>query len=208
MPIISDAAVALISNAAEGPIEQSSQDMRTITAGPVTCLTRRLCWWLPIVLFTAGCIATGVLAQTSRPPAGEITELELGKTVERQLEGGQQHEYHFTLQAGQYANLLVEPRNVRVIITASGPDGEQLFEAAESLSTQTVELIGKATGAHNIRIKASEATAPAGSYKVTLRAIEVASETHKRRVAGVLALTQAMALWIQHTGPAVLKAVE
>jgi CHAT domain len=66
-------------------------------------------WWLPVALFAAGCIATGSLAQTGRPQETEVTQqLEIGKTIERQLAGGQSHEYHFTLAAGQYARVLVE----------------------------------------------------------------------------------------------------
>src|SRR5262245_38479255 len=98
-----------------GPIEHSSHDKR------------RFYWWLPIALFATGCISTGVLAQTARPPAIEVTELELGKTVERELAGGQSQEFRFTLQAGQYANFLLAPQSVRVTVTFLGPDGAQLL---------------------------------------------------------------------------------
>src|SRR6185436_19110082 len=85
-----------------GPIEHSSHDRRHFYG------------WLAVALFATGCIATRVLAQIAPPPAAEVTELELGKTVERQLAGGQSHEFRVTLQAGQYANFLLAPQTVRV----------------------------------------------------------------------------------------------
>jgi len=169
---------------------------------------RRFYWWLPIALFATGCIATGVLAQTARPPAIEVTELEVGKPVERQLAGGQSHEYHFTLQAAEYARISADPRTVRVTVTLFGPDGKQLIESPGFLSSQIIELIGETSGVHRILVKASEPTAPVGRYGITIRQIEAATDTHKRRVAGVRALSEGMAFWVQRPRPALLQAVE
>src|SRR5690349_4434154 len=91
-----------------GPIKQSSQNVR------------RLRWCLAL-LFAAGCIATGSPAQTVRVQATEAAqELEVGKTIEGRLAGGQSHEYHFTLTAGQYARVLVEQHTINVEVAVIG----------------------------------------------------------------------------------------
>src|SRR5687767_14603490 len=38
----------------------------------------------------------------------EVSALELGKAVERELAGGQKHSYQITLNKGQYTSLIVE----------------------------------------------------------------------------------------------------
>jgi CHAT domain-containing protein len=38
-------------------------------------------WWLPVVLFATGCIATGLLAETSQAQAEEIARMAAGSTL-------------------------------------------------------------------------------------------------------------------------------
>src|SRR6266581_3563138 len=70
-------------------------DIATASAARVRCR-------FALVLGLAGCIATSLSAQSG---ADEHTLLEPGKTIERQLAGGQSHEYSFMLQAGQFAKV-------------------------------------------------------------------------------------------------------
>src|SRR5262249_149299 len=66
---------------------------------------------------------------TDRPAGGRrIHTAGDRKTIEREFAGGQSHDYHFTLEAGEYAKLLVEPVSIFVAIAVFGPDGKQLFE--------------------------------------------------------------------------------
>src|SRR5262249_149297 len=57
----------IISNCFGGPMTHSFQNMR------------RSCRWLPVVVFMAGCVATGLLAQTGQREAGESIQLEIGR---------------------------------------------------------------------------------------------------------------------------------
>src|SRR5689334_5153945 len=85
--------------------------------------------WLPLVLFAAGLIATGLVAQASRAQRSESTQLELGKTIEGQIAGGQSQEYHLSVEAGEYVNVSVEQRSIDVTIACIGPDGKTLLAA-------------------------------------------------------------------------------
>ena len=61
--------------------------------------------------------------------AVESTRLEPDRTIERQLAGGQSHEYQFTLQAGQYARVRAEQRSINVAVACFGPGGKELLAA-------------------------------------------------------------------------------
>jgi len=154
---------------------------------------RRLRLWLPIALFAAGCITMGSLAQTSRAQATDTTRLEVGKTVEGQLAGGESHEYHFTLTAGQYARLSVKQHTINVAVAAVGPDGKDAFAGDVSGlgAAEPVELIADTTGAYRLRVTASERKAPAGRYELSFSEVEIATERHKSRVAATRLVAQA-----------------
>src|SRR5262245_17400719 len=155
----------------------------------------RLCRWF-LVLFAAGCIATGLLGQAGRAPSSESTQLELGNTIEGQLAGGQSHEYHFTVQAGQYVRVLVEQHSINVTIACFGPNGRELVvaDSFEIGDAESAELISEDGGSYRLRVTASEMHAPSGRYAITLRDIEPAKEQHKMRIAAARSLGQAMAL--------------
>jgi len=57
--------------------------------------------FLRACLFTAICILASVRIQTGAMPRAESVVLEVGKTIEGQLAGGQTHEFQFSVQAGQ-----------------------------------------------------------------------------------------------------------
>jgi len=159
----------------------------SISAGEITtALVARVRLWLMVVLLIAGSNATGLLAQNS---TSESTPLELGRSIEANLAGGQSHEYHFSLQTGQYARVLVEQRTINVRVAVFGPDGKEVFAAdAFDIGTpEPVELIAVATGIHRLRVSSSEEKAPLGLYNVMLREAEGATERHKNRAAAVQA---------------------
>src|SRR5688572_26740862 len=52
-----------------------------------------------------------VLVNTQEP-----TTLELGKPVERELSGGQEHSYQLALTDGQYASVVIEQRGIDVSV--------------------------------------------------------------------------------------------
>src|SRR5262245_54494524 len=89
------------------------------------CLRRGL----PFLLLTAGCLPAAMGVQTPAAQRAESTLLEPGRTIEAQLSGGESHEYHFSVQSGQYVNVSIEQRTIDVAVACFGPDGKDLFAA-------------------------------------------------------------------------------
>ena len=174
-----------------------------------TWLDARSRRWSALIVFAAGHITASLLAQTSGAPAGESRLLERGKTIERQLSGGQAHEYHFMLRTGEFARVLAEQRSIRVALKVFGPDNKQILagDAYDIGSPQPAELIAGAPGTYRLRISASESSAPIGSYGVTLQEVEVATARHKSRVAAVQAVARAAFLSANRTREGLLKGI-
>ena len=68
-------------------------------------------FWLTIAVFTAA-FASFSAAQNGQDAA----ILARGTVVERELSGGQEHEYRLALAAGEYAKVIVEQRGIDVVV--------------------------------------------------------------------------------------------
>jgi hypothetical protein len=146
------------------------------------------------VLILCGAVYIGgwLRSQTGAGPGGEATLLETGKTIERQLGGGQSHEYRFGLETGKYAKLLLDQRSINVAVACFGPDGKLRFEADSHVvgDTEIAELIGDETGTYRFRVTAPESTAPIGRYDITLWEIDSATDQHRSRIAAARAYAE------------------
>src|ERR1043166_746513 len=71
----------------------------------------------------------------TQPPAlqssQDVTTLELGKPIEREIAGSQKHAYQIALAEGEYANVTVRQRGVDVVVKSFGPDGKLIAEFRE-----------------------------------------------------------------------------
>jgi len=174
-----------------------------------TCLKARVRLCIPLFLLMAGWTTSVLGSQPAPAQAAEPTFLEPGKTIERQLAGGQSHEYQFILQEAQYARVSVEQRNINVAVVVLAPDGKQVFagDAYPIGQAEPVELIAGNTGVYRLRVATSERNAPSGRYEMTLRDVEPSTERHKIRIAAARAFAEAMTLYRQGTREAMLKAI-
>src|SRR5262245_30766925 len=97
------------------------------------------------------CIFTlGVCAQ-------EAGQLEPGKTMEREIAGGQEHAYPVKLAAGQFLRVVVEQKGIDVAVALTGPDGKRLIES-------------DVTGIIGAREPLSYLPAAAGDYQLVIHA--------------------------------------
>src|SRR5262249_21778585 len=143
-------------------------------------------------------------------PAVESMPLEPGKAVERQLAGGQSHEYQLFLEAGQYARVRVDQVGINVAIACLGPDGKERFAVDTSPigDPEDAELIGDAPGIYRLRVTAAEPQAPNGGYDIALQDVAAATERHTARVAAARAFAQGMESYRQGTRQAMLEALD
>ena len=164
----------------------------------------------------AALLVLSMTAQTSTPQktAGEVPNLpqtlELGKAVKGELRGGQGHEYRFDLLAGLYAHLEINQKSIDLDVAVFGPDGKQVFEADVTTAgeLETASLISSTAGQHSIHLQATDSTAPAGDYEITLVEIHAATEAHKSRIAAERARAEAAILYRQQKAEAMRSAVQ
>src|SRR5262249_43246072 len=67
--------------------------------------------------------------------------LEPGKPIEREMAGGQSHDYQITLSAGQFMQVIVEQRGLDVVIGLLGPDSKQSMEFDSEIRAQGQETV-------------------------------------------------------------------
>ena len=160
--------------------------------------------------FSLVAIATvKVVAQTGIPTPVVPIQLEPGKTIRRQLAGGQWHEFRFGLRAGQYARLIDEQQSVNLAVTVFRSDTKEILsaDAYPIGDSEDVELIAESSGTYRMRVNASDPGAPIGDYTITLVEIADSTERHRQRVAAASAFARATRSYKMGTHEALLHAV-
>src|SRR5690349_2856343 len=92
--------------------------------------------WITAIVLPAMALAhTEPVAQSQQNKAnavsegrGDVTKLEVGKPIEREMKGGEAHVYGIKLAVGQYLSAIVDQRGIDVKVMVTGPDGKQIFE--------------------------------------------------------------------------------
>ena len=112
----------------------------------------------------------------------EVTTLESGKPIERELAGGQKHSYQIVLSAGQYVMVTVEQRGIDVSVRLFGVDGKPLadFDAEMRLNgTEKIEFIANSAGNYRFDIEPRYKLLPSGKYEIRLEELHTATEADK-----------------------------
>jgi CHAT domain-containing protein len=129
-------------------------------------------------------VAAAPIPQQAQPAAipsnaQEITLLETGKPIERELTGGQGHLYRVALAAAEYANLSIEQRGIDVVVQLLGPDGTLIAEFDSESRKQGKEIVGLVADSavnYGLRIKARYSKAPTARYEVRVVDVRPATE--------------------------------
>jgi CHAT domain-containing protein/tetratricopeptide (TPR) repeat protein len=151
-----------------------------------------------LLLLTLSTLTVALAAQSDK----DTSPLEPGKPVERELAGGQSHNYRIELTSGQYIHLVVDQRGVDVVVTVFGPDGKQFLEVDGPTGTQGEEAvfgIAADTGTHRLEVRSLEKGAPAGRYEVKIRELRTSTQRDVDGFQSRRAFEQAGALRAQGT---------
>ena len=108
----------------------------------------------------------------------EATVLELGKSIEREISGGQTQSYQITLSAGQFVSVIVQQRGIDVIEKLFAPDGKLIAQFDSELRPQeaeTVEFLAETAGVYRLNVIAKIKNA-VGRYEIRVAEIRAASE--------------------------------
>lgn len=131
-----------------------------------------------------------------------ITLLEQGKAVERELAGGKAHTYRIRLEAGQFLRAVVEQRGIDVVVKLFAPDGKQLLEVDSPNGTdgpEPVSLIAGVSGEYRLEVRSLEPSVAAGLYVANITELRVATETDRKLAAAEKAASDGEELRAQGT---------
>ena len=113
----------------------------------------------------------------------EVTTLELGKPVERELSGRQGDSYQIALSEGQYARAAIKQLGVDVVISLLGTDGKSIADFDLEVTNQgeeKIELMAEHPGSYRLLVKAKYPNLPAGRYEIQW--VEVRDANEKDRL--------------------------
>lgn len=108
------------------------------------------------------------------------TRLELGKTVEAELAGGQSHQYVVAMSAGQFIQVVVSRPSFATVVRLSVPSQEgplmELHWPGASLRPEPLSWIAKTNGDFQVELKPA-GQAVIGKYSITLRELRPKSQS-------------------------------
>jgi tetratricopeptide (TPR) repeat protein len=133
---------------------------------------------LPSVLLYGEKAATQEDSQAQR--------LEPGKSIERELTGGQSHSYRITMASGQYLQVLADQRGIDVVLALFAPDGQKVIEVDSPNGMEgpeTISTITEEAGIYRIEVRSLEKAAQTGRYEIKVEELRVATAEDMYRVA-------------------------
>src|SRR5215510_13936400 len=131
--------------------------------------------WLPLVLcmFCAVSHAQGL-------------KLEPGKSVEREIAGGQSHTYQITLRAGQFIRVVVEQKGIDLTLALALPQDEAGKQVAEvdltRVDLESLSYEATVSGNYRFTIRALGAAALTGTYQARLERKETVTALDRHRI--------------------------
>jgi len=108
----------------------------------------------------------------------DIREFEPGKSIERELAGGDVHAYSINVTAGKFLGVIVDQRGIDVILALFAPDGKQLTEVDSPNGTQgpePISVVAKASGLYRLEVRVPDKKAAAGRYEAKIEALRDAT---------------------------------
>ncbi len=169
------------------------------------------------VFFGVACLALAALlrAQSSSGPAGhpqnETTSLELGKPLERTLQGGEKHIYAIRAETGDFIHFIVDQIGIDVTLTIYGPD-EKPIASMDSpngrYGLEQISTIAEAPGIYRLEVDSGDKNVPAGQYRVTLEPIRSPGDPDRARIAAERTFFEAVQLHGQGSANSLRNAIQ
>lgn len=125
-----------------------------------------------ILFFFSGAIRANEPTGNVGVQGDDLTPLDPGKPIERELLGGQAHSYRLRLAAGEYLHVVVEQRGVNVAVALIAPDGKQIIEVDGSNDPKGLEdllFVADVAGAYQLKVRAVEKEKAAGRYEIKVK---------------------------------------
>ncbi len=150
-------------------------------------------------------LSTGGAAQSNQ----DVSLLEPGRPIERDLGGGQAHTYRVKLVTDQFLRIVIEQRGIDVAVTLSGSDGKaatQMDRADGTHGTESVVWLADTAQEYQVEVRALNQAA-AGRYKISVSDWRVATAQDRQRLAAQQAFVTAKQLHAQATGESLRQSI-
>src|SRR4051794_5599776 len=135
-----------------------------------------------------------------------------GQPIAREMRGGEEHTYEFTLNADQYVRVVLDQKGIDVVLALSGADGKQLLEVDNNLSgtrgMEVVSLVAEVTGDYFLKVRSLEKGAAPGRYELRLDELKTATDADRTRVAAERAYVAGAQVQAERTRDSRRKAIE
>jgi CHAT domain-containing protein/tetratricopeptide (TPR) repeat protein len=118
-------------------------------------------------------------------------QLEPGKTVERDLAGGESHSYLIALSSGQFLQAVIAQGQTDLMATLFGPDGRQVDQFdGRWYGPEPVCYVAEASGSYRLEIRPLNKTAARGTYQLKVEELRAPTPQDRTRVAALKASTE------------------
>ncbi|MGH9768037.1 MAG: CHAT domain-containing tetratricopeptide repeat protein [Blastocatellia bacterium] len=154
------------------------------------------------------CLSSIASMQNTQAQARRI---EPGKPVERELKGGEVHQYQVEMEAGQFLHAIVEQRGIDVVVIIFAPSGQKVIEVDSpngDNGPEPVYLIGETPGLYRLEIRSLEPAALAGKYEIRIEALRASEEKDLSLIQAFRLSADAGALRQKGDGASISQAVE
>ena len=119
-------------------------------------------------------------ANATSDSAQEIIALEAGKTVEREIAGGQRHVYRIPVSEGQYLKVEIRPRGTDVGVRLQSSSGEKTQPYVPFGNDQEVLVMGwVAETSGDIQLEVYTRAKATGRYEIRLAELRAATENDR-----------------------------
>ncbi len=124
-----------------------------------------------------------VVAAPQRP---QVDPIEPGKSIERDLAGGESHSYLITLASGQFLQAVIAQRQLDLTATLFGPDGRQVGQFdSRWYGPEPVCYVAEVSGSYRLAIQPLHRTAARGSYQLSVEELRAPTPQDRTRVAAL-----------------------
>ena len=135
---------------------------------------------------------------------------EPGRSVSRELSGGESHSYRITLEAGWFFRAVVEQQGINLVLTLYGPDGQKLCDLDSPIGAQgpePVSLVAETVGNYRLEVRTMQPNAPKGNYELKVEELRPATPQDRARIIAERAFAEAT-LTYQGTAESLRKGIE
>lgn len=160
-------------------------------------------------------VAAAALSMASTPgigfpsQAGDVA-LETGKSVERELAGGEAHTYRIQLDSGMLLRAIVDQHNIDVVVAIYGPDEKTLTDVDRPNGVrgpEAISVIAKTSGDYRLVIRSLEKVAAPGRYQVSIKELRSVLPQDEKRIEAEHAISEGERLRARGTAESLRKAI-